>query len=405
MSRVLRGVALDDLEPEAALDVLRAALDGSADAVLPLPRAGADNGLAASLAASLGEGRPFGYDEDDAGDPTALVLGTSGSTGTPKGALLPASALTASAQATHARIGGDATWLLALAAHHVAGVQVLVRSLLAGTVPQRLDLTDGFQPAAFADATYRLRARTAGRRATALVPTQLVRLLDAGGRVLEALTAYDAVLLGGAAAAPSLLARAEDAGVKVVTTYGMSETSGGCVYDGRPLDDVRVRLDPDGRVLLGGPVVARGYRGRPRLTARGFSVDEDGTRWFRTEDHGERAADGRLTVLGRLDDAIVTGGLKIAPSVVEAALTGRAGVREVVVVGVPDEQWGETVAAVVVAEDPERAPSLASVRAALAEEIPAYAAPRRVIVLPELPLRGPGKPDRAEAARLAAQHS
>ena len=158
-------------------------------------------------------GEPLGPGEDDEGDPTALVLATSGSTGDPKGALLPATAIVASAQATHGRLGGPGSWLLAMPAHHIAGIQVLVRSALAGTSPEIMDLRNGFSPNGFAAASSQLFERNAGRPAyTALVPTQLARLLDEGGSGLAALAAYDGVLIGGAATVPAVLDRARVAG-------------------------------------------------------------------------------------------------------------------------------------------------------------------------------------------------
>jgi O-succinylbenzoic acid--CoA ligase len=393
--RLLRAVdlaALATRSPELALTAIADALDGRGDALLPV---GPDPAERAALDA-LEPGRPLRENEDDDTDPTALVLATSGSTGVPKGALLPASALRASAEATARRLGGPARWLLALAPHHVAGVQVLVRSLLAGTVPEVLDLSAGFDVDAFARAAGALH----GRRCTALVPTQLVRLLDTGGEPLAALTAFDAVLVGGAATPPALLERARASGVRVTTTYGMSETAGGCVYDGVPLDGVRVRLDdagPDGagRVLLGGPVVARGYRLRAGHSA--FST-ADGTRWFATDDLGVLAAQ-RLQVRGRADDVIVTGGVKVAPQIVEEVVATVPGVRECLVVGVPDAEWGERVEVLVVAGAP--VPVLADVRRAVAERLGAAAAPRALHLVDAIPLRGLGKPDRAAAQRVA----
>ncbi|GAB2930773.1 o-succinylbenzoate--CoA ligase [Rhodococcus aerolatus] len=371
----------------AALDVLpalAASLDGDGPAWLPVP-AGDDAGTG-RLVEALGAG-------DAVADDVALVLATSGSTGTPKGALLTAAALRASGAATHARLGGPGAWLLALPAHHVAGMQVLARSVAAGTTPTVLDVTRGFDPAAL-PAT--VAAMPAGRRYTSLVPTQLVRALADPGAT-AALADLDAVLLGGAATAPTLLAAARDAGVTVVRTYGMSETCGGCVYEEVPLDGVRVRLDgPDGRsgrVLLGGPTLASGYRGLPRHPAWA----EPG--WFRTDDLGEW--DGtRLRVLGRADDAITTGGLTVVPQVVEAALAAHPAVAEAVVVGVPDPEWGEAVVAVVVPAA-GGAPTLAELREHVRATLPASAAPRALHLLDALPLRGPGKVDRtALRARL-----
>ena len=390
MPRLLRPVDLGELAVGRSLDLVRAALDASGDALLPLPPD-------APGRAALGVLRPgtaLAPSEDDEADPTALVLATSGSTGPPKGALLPASAVLASARATLDRLGGPGTWLLALAPHHVAGVQVLVRSIVADTVPGVLDLSNGFSPNGFVSATAVLQATD--RRYTALVPTQLVRLLDAGPDAVAALASYDGVLVGAAATPAPLLARAHEAGVRVVTTYGMSETCGGCVYDGLALDGVRVDLDGAGRVLLGGAVVARGYRSRPHSPE---FTERDGCRWFRTDDLGLIESDGRLRVTGRADDVIVTGGLKVSPYAVEAVIAALPGVREVVVVGVPDAEWGQLVVAVVVAADVTVV--LQQVRDAVSQSLGSAAAPRKLVLVDQLPLRGPGKPDRRGAADLA----
>lgn len=307
---------------------------------------------------------------------TAVVVATSGSTGVPKGVELSASALKASAAATHVRLGGPGQWLLTLPAHHIAGVQVIVRSLLAGMEP----VLRGTQ--AFADA---VAAMTGPRLYTSLVPTQLLRLLDdpAG---LDALLTFDAVLLGGAATPAPLLDRARSAGVRVHTTYGMSETAGGCVYDGVPLDGVRVRLADD-VIELGGPMLASGYRRDPVGTAACFA---DG--WFRTTDLGVLRADGSLEVLGRADFMINTGGVKVAPAAVEAVLAAQPGVAEVCVVGLPDDEWGQLVAAVVVPVDP--VPSVADLVAAVRARLGGPSTPKLVRFVDALPLQGPGKVDR-----------
>ena len=260
----------------------------------------------------------------------------------------------------------------------------------------------GFRPDAFAADAARL---TGPRRYVSLVPTQLYRLLDDGGTGLAALATFDAVLLGGAATSSALLTRAAAAGVTVTTTYGMSETCGGCVYDGAPLDGVSVRQGGDGRVLIAGPVLATGYLGRPDLDAQAF-LDLDGGRWFRTSDVGEvdrdlRGAD-RLTVLGRVDDMLVTGGAKVSPAAVERLVAELPGVGEVCVVGVPDAEWGQAITAVLVAANGARLPSLESVRAHVTRSLGAPAAPRRLVVVDRLPVRGPGKTDRRAVAELAA---
>jgi o-succinylbenzoate---CoA ligase len=367
-----------------ALDVLpalRRALDGEGPALLPV--AADAPGQAQHLIGPLNPG------EDAEHDPTALVIATSGSTGTPKGVLLPAGSLRASAEATHRRLGGPGEWLLAMPAHHVAGIQVLVRALIAGTTPRAVDTSDGFRPDGFAAAARELPASDRPRY-TALVPTQLSRLLNDGGEGLDALRGFDAVLLGGAATPPALLARARDSGVRVTTTYGMSETSGGCVYDGVPLDVTEVDVDGElGPIRLAGPMLARGYRNQPDAAA--FAGG-----WFRTGDLG-RFADGELEVLGRADDMIITGGEKVAPLPVERVLAEQPGVHEVCVLGVPDPEWGQAVVAAVVA-DPAARPDEEALRAAVRERLGAVATPKRVALVDELPLRGPGKPDRRALA-------
>ncbi|WP_426311828.1 AMP-binding enzyme [Cellulosimicrobium sp. E-16] len=291
------------------------------------------------------------------------------------------------------------------------------------------------------------RAPSAGTSRSS--PRRLHRLLaaaeagsDGGAAGLDALRALDAVLLGGAAAPPALLRRARAAGARVVTTYGMTETSGGCVYDGVPLAGARVRLarptpaDGQGRatgvVELSGPFLADGYLGDPAATAYAFRTDDDGTRWFRTSDLGrlDGAPDGpSLTVLGRADDVVVTGGVNVAPAAVEALVAEVDGVGEACVVGVPHPEWGQEVVAVVTTAWPSPAAPgsapgtgtgpgaegsvavadapaalVATVRDHVADRLERAAAPRRVLVVVDLPRRGPGKVDRAAVARLAVGH-
>ena len=352
---------------------------------------------------------------------TDLILRTSGSTtGTGRLIAMSAAALFASARATHARLGGPGTWLLPLPAHHVAGLQILIRSLEAGTEPVVVDTSAGFSPTALADALDSARLSTgaaASRLYVSLVPTQLVRVLQ-DPVVGRALSDADAVLLGGAAADPALLARARTAGVTVVTTYGMSETGGGCVYNGRPLAGVEVAIqDPDaegaGRILLSGPVLAEGYL-RPSGRRPGDRPDDGegfhrsgGKRILATSDRGRLHPDGRLEVLGRLDDVIITGGVKVEPRRVEEVLTAIDGVAEACVVGLPDEKWGSRVVAAVVLEPGRqraRWPGCdgAALREAVRARLDGAHAPKRVVVLEALPLRPSGKVDRRRVARLLA---
>lgn len=367
-------------------------------AVLPRLRA-ALRGTAPMIPYAVGSPPPAPV-PDSASLPAdlAAILGTSGSTGSPKRALLTAAALTASAHATHAHLGGPGQWLLALPPHHIAGLQVLLRSVVAQSNPIVMDLTGGFEAAAFATAVGQLDPGQ--RRYTSLVPAQLTRLLD-DPAATAALADLDAVLLGGQALDPRLRARAQGAGVQVIATYGMTETAGGCVYDGLPLSGVRIAVEDTGAILLGGPTLAAGYLGDPDRTTAAFHGHGD-QRWFRTDDAGT-LTDGRLQVDGRLDDLINTGGLKVSPRLVEEAITAAIpGIVDVCVVGVPDPRWGEAIAAVMVAGPQTPPVDLPTLRAQLAATLPGYALPQRVTQVDALPKRGPGKTDRAAVRALFA---
>jgi o-succinylbenzoate---CoA ligase len=361
--------------------VLEDALAGRA-AVLPVPAG--DDGQTSLLTTALRAGEPI---DDD----VAVVVSTSGTTGAPKGAMLTASALAASAEATHHRLGGAGAWLLALPAYHVAGLQVLVRSALAGTTPVAL-------PAGFtgSELTSAVAALGSGRRYASLVAAQLDKALR-DPAAAEALASLDAVLIGGGPMPQQVAERASAAGVPVVRTYGMSETAGGCVYDGVALDGVRVRIDDGaeasatsdgGRVVIGGATLAKGYRNpvQPDPFAE--------TGWFRTDDIGTVDDSGVLRILGRVDDAISTGGLTVLPQLVEAALATHPAVAESAVFGVADDRLGQRVVAAVVVAQGCTAPTLAELREHLASTLPATAAPREVHAVDELPRRGIGKVDR-----------
>jgi O-succinylbenzoic acid--CoA ligase len=376
------------------LGALEAALDGSGPAILPLdedlPRARLDALIRAfrpdAIETADGVTRlshPDGADQELPPD-VAVLIATSGSTGLPKGTQLTAAALTASARASLDRLGAapGERWLCCLPASHVAGLQVLVRSLLAGADPV---LASGRLTAAGLAAS--------GCAYASLVPAQLRRLTAEGAD----LTALRAILLGGSAVPPGLLAAAAAAGGRVVTTYGMSETCGGCVYDGEPLDGVRVAVGGDSRIRIAGPVLFSGYRLRPDLTAAARDGD-----WFVTSDLGSVGPDGRLSVRGRADGVIITGGENVVADEVARVLAGCPGVGEAAVVGRPDPRWGELVTAVVVPADPARPPALAALRAAVREVLPAAAAPRALVITARLPMLASGKPDLRELARMPA---
>jgi O-succinylbenzoic acid--CoA ligase len=384
--RALRGLTAPsgDAVLTSVLPALAAALTGAGPALLPLPTGGTRGAVIEALRPDL----PLESDE------IAVVVATSGSTGEPKGVLLTAAALRHSVLAAQQRLGGPGQWLLALPVTHIAGMSVLARSLAAGTTPEVLDLYGGFDAGAFADATARLDP--SGRRYTALVPTQLHRLLDAGAD----LTSYDVILLGGAAAPAALVKRAAAVGARLVLTYGMSETCGGCVYDGTPLDGVEVTLAQDRRIAIGGPVLFSGYRLRPDLTDAAMA---DGR--FLTSDLGRWSDDGRLDVLGRTDDVIVSGAVNVSASLVERVLAEHPRVRECAVIGRPDEQWGERVVAVVQADSGDRAPTLDELRAFAAESLEPAALPKELVVLGMLPMLPSGKPDRAAVRALVTERA
>jgi o-succinylbenzoate---CoA ligase len=367
------------------------------DAVLPLP-VDAPGGHLDELLASQ---RPASITEVDAQgqsttrsiagdapvhDDAALVITTSGSTGQPKGVVLTHTALRASVDASIARLGcvpGD-RWALALPTHHVAGITVLLRARALGTEPVIVG-------------THDLPRSPGTAEHVSLVPTQLHRLLEQGADV----AGFRTILLGGAAAGPDLLARARARGATVVTSYGMTETCGGCVYDGRALEGVEVALRDDGRIRLRGPVLFHGYRGDATDPANGSTFDADG--WFTTSDLGAVTPDGHLEVLGRADDVVVTGGENVPIPVVAEALSSHPAVAEVAVAGRADPEWGSVVVAVVVPTDPSHPPTLDTLREHLRDTLPRTHAPQALRIVAGLPRDPMGKLTRAAVARLAAE--
>ena len=389
----------------------------------------------------------YAADADAAAEPIALVVGTSGSTGTPKRTALTARALAASAAATERFFGsnsdGASQWLLALPAHYIAGAQVLARSVLAGTAPviaRSVIEPVHFSPEVFLQAVEHM---SSARRFISLVPTQLHKLLESadadphlGAEIHEALGSFTGILLGGAPASTDLLAAATALGLNTVTTYGSAETAGGCVYSGSVLPGVRVELVPEegmpavpdtggepaqvGRIWISGAHLASGYIGDAARTAEHFFSAADGTRWYRTDDYGllspaaapdsnKNCSEQRLQVLGRSDDVLISGGIKISARAVATVLEEHPAVREACVVGLPDARWGTAIAAAVtlvpsidtVAASTENSPALNEelctlLRARCTEKLGAPAAPKQLSILPDFPLTSTGKPDRAE---------
>ncbi len=348
--------------PDAVLPALTAVLDGAGTPFAPVP---ADSASAERVKQAVAPDEPLESDD------CAVILTTSGSSGEPKGVMLSRAALVASATATHERLGGPGQWVLPMKPYFVGGLQILTRSLLAGYAP----VIAWDHP----DLTAAAAAMTAPRRYTAMVPTQLARYLETSA---DALRRFDAIVIGGAAMPASLKERALAAGVAAIPAYGMTETGSGCVYAGEPLAGTSLRLE-DERILISGPTLFSGYRLRPEVTAE---VLRDG--WFRTQDRG-RFVDGRLQVIGRLDDVVISGGVNVTLTAVQARLLEHPAVKDAVVLGVPDAEWGSRVVAFVVGDV-----ALAEVRDFVAEVLPRTWAPRDVIGLTALPMLASGKVDR-----------
>jgi len=320
---------------------------------------------------------------------TALVVPTSGSTGTPRGVVLSHAALAASTAASLTALDCEPgeRWALALPLRHIAGLQVLARARALGAPPHVI--ADPGDPRAIA-------AAAADAEHVALVPTQLVRCLDSG----VDLTRFRSVLVGGGPLDAQQRAAARASGVRLVQSYGMTETCGGCVYDGAALSGVEVRVEPNGRIALRGPMLATGYLHPSAEDAARFT--DDG--WFVTDDLGDLRTDAdgshALEVIGRVDDVIISGGIKIVPSIIERSLRAVDGVVDVAVLGVPDAEWGERVRAVVVPQDVERPPTLEDLRRAVANAHPNAHGPRDLVITDRIVRDGLGKMTSTERTRL-----
>lgn len=368
---------VDTADPLACLAALRDALDGVGPAVLF--RGGGVNPVHTA---------PLEVEKR-----IVLVVETSGSTGRPKRVALSADAVLASAAASEGALEGPGQWLLALPVQYIAGSNVLARSLAAGTTPVAVPpgrLSRDTVLAAVA-------AMEHPRRFTALVPAQLSRLVDeaeADDDLRRALAGFERILVGGQATPDPLVERASALGWHLTRTYGSSETCGGVVYDGRAIGQAEVRI-VDGRVELGGPSLAEYYLDDPQRTAAAF-VAHDGQRWYRTDDAGE-LVDGVLRVLGRIDDTIVTGGLKVRLADVERIVREQPGLTDAVVVAGQHPEWGEVPVVVTT-----QRPALDALRRVVGERLAPEARPDRVVTVDALPLLPSGKPDRLAISRLAA---
>jgi O-succinylbenzoic acid--CoA ligase len=330
--------------------------------------------LAGEITSALaGDGPTLGFGEiksNFAPSDVAVVIGTSGTTGDAKEVALSAQAITSSARASNQFLGakpGD-TWSLLLPLTHIAAVNVVVRAMELGSAPIDLRNLEGEYPNA---------------NFTAIVPTQLFRALNGEARLLKHLQSADSVLIGGAALSQGLRKQAEAAGIKIVTTYGMTETCGGCVYDGQALEGVLFEVK-GARVRIKGKVLATNYLNAP------WSLDNG---WFETSDLGEIVND-KLVVLGRADDVIVSGGENISLNAVENSLAVAFPQLQTAAFSVEDPQWGQSLQLAVVGEITDEAIFLH-----LEKDLGAVAKPKSIHHLSSLPLRGIGKIDREALAK------
>ena len=300
----------------------------------------------------------------------AVVIPTSGSTGQPKEVALTAAALISSARASHTFLGaqiGD-RWSLLLPLNHIAGVNVLVRALELGVS---------------------VASRNEDAEFTAIVPTQLHRALHGDSELLAHLKNCTAVLVGGAETTGELKQAATDAGINIVTTYGMSEMSGGCVYNGTPLEGVSVKISELGNIQLKGAMMASGYLNTPELWN---ATCIDG--WFTTSDLGELSGN-HLKVLGRSDDQIISGGKKISLGTLEKFLAGVFPHQEFIAFGAPDLEWGTKL---IIASNQNM--DIELLRTSIKKELGQHAVPKDFLTLPEIPRTSLGKLDRTSARNI-----
>ncbi len=381
-------LAVPAVAPLMVLDALQAALSGNGPAILPTA-APLEGPLAIGLVPRA----------------VAVVIETSGSTAAPKRVMLTTDALLASAAATSVALGGDGQWLLAVPAHYVAGVQVLARSIVAGTTPIVLSAAH-FDAELFTDAAEQL---TAPLRFTSLVPVQFARLLDGARtnhRILTVLRRFTGILVGGQALRPDLVDLADNLELNLVRTYGASETAGGCVYNGHPIGDAQVRVVA-GELEISGAMLALGYHDDDSRTRERFA-HENGVRWYRTGDLGDVDPDtGIVRVLGRADNVIISGGEKVSLDAVERVVRTLPGLADAVVLGADDAEWGQVPVVVAVAGAGAAAGASATpteplerIRGVVGDALGPAARPARVVGVSQIPLLASGKPDRQALAGI-----
>jgi O-succinylbenzoic acid--CoA ligase len=368
-------------DPRALWEPLSRALFDGGPAVLPRPGG-----------AKLSHTAPREVSDD-----VALVVETSGTTGAPKRVALSARAVLSSAQMANDELARPGTWLLALPSYYIAGIQVFVRAHLGGTVPVMVHPDSFSSTALLARSQELLEAATHGGLFTSLVPTQLQRILDDAGarpQLHELMRGFDRILVGGQALPEVLATRALDAGYRITRTYGSSETAGGCVWDGSALPGVDVS-EIDGRIALAGSMLAQGYVDDSERTEKNFRVLE-GQRWYLSDDRGEIDTHGRLHLRGRIDDMIISGGLKVSLGEIERVIHSATEATDGVVVAVPHEKWGHVPVLVTT-----HSLDLSAVRALLGSAIGSQARIERIVRRDVVPLLDSGKPDRLAIAAMA----
>ncbi|MGZ5328250.1 MAG: class I adenylate-forming enzyme family protein [Actinomycetota bacterium] len=311
-----------------------------------------------------------------------VVVGTSGTGGTPKLVELTRNAVAAAVEGSRRALeaADDDPWVACLSPAHVGGLLVFLRSALLGgpvTVLERFDEVRLVEAIAAAPGA-----------SVALVPTMLRRLVDAD----TDLSRCGVLLLGGGPVPGELRAAAEAHGARIVSTYGLTESCGGVVYDGVPFEGTELRIGDDDRIELRGPTIMEGYRHDPAATGATFTT----TGWFLTADAGSLDGEGRLHVSGRLDEAIRTGAETVWPDEVERALQQHPKVADVAIAGRPHPEWGQQVVAYVVPAKPDDPPSLDELRDHASEQIARHKAPRELVLVPDLPRTSSGKIRRAE---------
>ncbi|MEK9536140.1 MAG: AMP-binding protein [Aquiluna sp.] len=327
----------------------------------------------------------------------SVVIETSGSTGSPKQVWFEKETLIASAELTSSSMGPVGTWWLTLPVHYIAGLQVVIRSLISESeliiAPQRAGIVRQFQESLPSLTAAKERGE---RLYSSLVPAQVHALLDAvesGVLKDRALGVFDRVLVGGGRIPDDLISRAANLGLHITKTYGMAETSGGCVWDGAPLDGVAVR-EHDGRIALSGPMLAGGYIGDDKLTRQSF-VETDGKRWFISQDLGS-VVDGHLSVTGRVDDVISSGGVKLNLAEVESFLHNAGLISDAIVVSIPDAKWGDVPAVFSASES-----NFDGIKDQVISHFGPHAGPALFMHLDEMPLLSSGKPDRQSLREYA----